>query len=96
MEITNFQDFFENLTFQRLKYTRSFGDRNDEHSTYRNFYGTIKHLRSTKTCILPSEYKKLYNPENVYLAKDGGGAGNNWASGFGQVNVLILKYFLFY
>ena len=29
MEITNFRDFFENLTFQRLKYTRSFGDRND-------------------------------------------------------------------
>jgi tubulin gamma len=34
--------------------------------------------------IMNSEYKKLYNPENVYLAKDGGGAGNNWASGFGQ------------
>ena len=31
--------------------------------------------------IMNSEYKKLYNPENVYLAKDGGGAGNNWASG---------------
>ena len=31
-----------------------------------------------------SEYKKLYNPENIYLAKDGGGAGNNWASGFSQ------------
>jgi tubulin gamma len=35
--------------------------------------------------ILCSEYRKLYNPENVYLAKDGGGAGNNWASGYGQV-----------
>lgn len=34
--------------------------------------------------IMSSEYKKLYNPENVYLAKDGGGAGNNWASGFAQ------------
>ena len=31
-----------------------------------------------------SEYKKLYNPENIYVAKDGGGAGNNWASGFSQ------------
>ena len=31
-----------------------------------------------------SEYKKLYNPENIYLAKDGGGAGNNWASGYSQ------------
>ena len=35
--------------------------------------------------IMASEYKKLYNPENIYLAKDGGGAGNNWASGYAQV-----------
>ena len=34
--------------------------------------------------IMNSEYNKLYNPENVYLAKDGGGAGNNWASGYSQ------------
>ena len=34
--------------------------------------------------IMNSEYKKLYNPENVYVAKDGGGAGNNWASGYSQ------------
>ena len=34
--------------------------------------------------IMNSEYKKLYNPENIYLAKDGGGAGNNWASGYSQ------------
>lgn len=27
---------------------------------------------------------QLYNPENVYLSKHGGGAGNNWASGFSQ------------
>ena len=26
----------------------------------------------------------MYNPENIYLAKDGGGAGNNWASGYAQ------------
>jgi len=32
--------------------------------------------------IMNSEYRKLYNPENVYLAKDGGGAGNNWACGY--------------
>ena len=31
-----------------------------------------------------SEYKKLYNPENIYVDKDGGGAGNNWASAFSQ------------
>ena len=34
--------------------------------------------------ILNSEFSKLYNPENVYLSKHGGGAGNNWASGFSQ------------
>jgi tubulin gamma len=26
----------------------------------------------------------LYNPENIYLSKHGGGAGNNWASGYSQ------------
>jgi tubulin gamma len=34
--------------------------------------------------INKSEYKNLYNPENVWMPKDGGGAGNNWASGFAQ------------
>lgn len=34
--------------------------------------------------IMNSEYAKLYNPENIYLAKDGGGAGNNWANGYSQ------------
>ena len=38
--------------------------------------------------IMSSEYKKLYNPENVYLAKDGGGAGNNWARCVWNVNQL--------
>jgi tubulin gamma len=32
--------------------------------------------------IQNSDYANLYNPENVYVAKDGGGAGNNWAAGF--------------
>lgn len=27
---------------------------------------------------------RLFNPENVFCAQDGGGAGNNWASGFRQ------------
>lgn len=26
---------------------------------------------------------KLFNPENIYLHKEGGGAGNNWATGYG-------------
>ncbi|KAH8343217.1 tubulin gamma-2 chain-like [Drosophila kikkawai] len=34
--------------------------------------------------INTSPYAKLYNQENVFLSKDGGGAGNNWASGFSQ------------
>lgn len=29
-------------------------------------------------------YFQLYNSENIYLAKHGGGAGNNWASGHSQ------------
>ncbi|KZS99179.1 gamma tubulin [Sistotremastrum niveocremeum HHB9708] len=32
--------------------------------------------------ILASPYRGLYNPENIYLSKDGGGAGNIWAQGF--------------
>ena len=38
--------------------------------------------------------RKLYNPENVYLAKDGGGAGNNWACGYslgGDLHEEVLK-----
>ncbi|KAF4523606.1 hypothetical protein B566_EDAN014580 [Ephemera danica] len=34
--------------------------------------------------IMNSEYAKLYNPENIYLSPQGGGAGNNWATGFSQ------------
>ena len=29
-------------------------------------------------------YRSLFNEENVFIAQDGGGAGNNWASGFRQ------------
>ncbi|KAK6009566.1 RNA polymerase Rpb3/Rpb11 dimerization domain protein [Ostertagia ostertagi] len=27
---------------------------------------------------------RLFNPDNVYMSTHGGGAGNNWASGYGQ------------
>jgi tubulin gamma len=27
-------------------------------------------------------YKNIYNPENVYIHKEGTGAGNNWAAGY--------------
>eukprot|EP00929_Paragymnodinium_shiwhaense_P037899 TRINITY_DN20104_c0_g1_i1.p1 TRINITY_DN20104_c0_g1~~TRINITY_DN20104_c0_g1_i1.p1 ORF type:complete len:470 (+),score=121.61 TRINITY_DN20104_c0_g1_i1:279-1688(+) len=32
--------------------------------------------------IQSSEYGDLFNPENIFVSKDGGGAGNNWAKGF--------------
>lgn len=32
--------------------------------------------------ILTSQYRALYNPENIFLSKEGGGAGNNWANGY--------------
>ena len=32
--------------------------------------------------ITSSRHAALYNPENVYVSKDGGGAGNNWAMGY--------------
>ena len=34
--------------------------------------------------ILTSPYANLYNPENIYMSKDGGGAGNNWAYGYSR------------
>lgn len=38
--------------------------------------------------IVNSEYKRLYNRENIYVSKTGGGAGNNWASGYSQGQAL--------
>ncbi|KAG8956632.1 gamma-tubulin [Tulasnella sp. 424] len=32
--------------------------------------------------ILSSSHRALYNPENIFVSKDGGGAGNNWAMGY--------------
>ncbi|RKP19841.1 tubulin-domain-containing protein [Rozella allomycis CSF55] len=34
--------------------------------------------------IMTSAYSNLYNPENIYVAQNGGGAGNNWAHGYSQ------------
>jgi Tubulin/FtsZ family, GTPase domain len=41
-------------------------------------------LKATKVInnILASPYANLYNPENIFVSKDGGGAGNNWAQGY--------------
>jgi hypothetical protein len=32
--------------------------------------------------ILTSPFASLYNPENIFMSQDGGGAGNNWAQGY--------------
>ncbi|KAK9896039.1 tubulin-domain-containing protein [Cystobasidium minutum MCA 4210] len=32
--------------------------------------------------ILTSPFSALYNPENIYLSKEGSGAGNNWGMGW--------------
>lgn len=34
--------------------------------------------------ILQSPYSNLFNPENISLSKDGGGAGNNWSFGYAR------------
>ena len=47
-------------------------------------------LHSTPPCcsvingIQNSEIRNLFNPENIFLSDHGGGAGNNWASGYHQ------------
>ncbi len=30
------------------------------------------------------ELRTLFNPESIFLSTHGGGAGNNWASGYDQ------------
>lgn len=35
----------------------------------------------------------LYNPENVFVSEEGGGAGNNWAQGFAKGIGLQSKIF---
>lgn len=44
--------------------------------------------------IQNSEYRNLYNHENIFVSDHGGGAGNNWASGYHQVFLLTI-FFLF-
>ena len=36
---------------------------------------------------------QLYNPENIYLSKHGGGAGNNWGSGYSHGERLFEEIF---
>eukprot|EP01128_Nolandella_sp_AFSM9_P002022 TRINITY_DN12414_c0_g1_i1.p1 TRINITY_DN12414_c0_g1~~TRINITY_DN12414_c0_g1_i1.p1 ORF type:complete len:487 (-),score=112.82 TRINITY_DN12414_c0_g1_i1:77-1537(-) len=35
----------------------------------------------------------LYNPENIFVPREGGGAGNNWANGFNQGDQLAEEIF---
>ena len=51
---------------------------------------TVMHqCKSVDACrvikgIQNSDIKNLFNPENIFLSDHGGGAGNNWASGYRQ------------
>jgi len=36
--------------------------------------------------IQSSQHRDLFNPENIFVSKEGGGAGNNWASGYRQAS----------
>eukprot|EP00923_Selenidium_pygospionis_P003544 GHVN01005593.1.p1 GENE.GHVN01005593.1~~GHVN01005593.1.p1 ORF type:complete len:453 (+),score=65.18 GHVN01005593.1:143-1501(+) len=38
--------------------------------------------------IQTSGFRNLYNPENFFVSKEGGGAGNNWASGYSQAEAV--------
>ncbi len=40
--------------------------------------------RSVINGIQSSDIRNLFNPENIFISKEGGGAGNNWASGYEQ------------
>ena len=42
---------------------------------------------------MKSPYSRLYNNVNFFLCKQGGGAGNNWASGFAQAEKLQEEVF---
>ena len=35
-------------------------------------------------------YAGLFNPENIFIAKEGGGAGNNWARGYAHAEQVRL------
>ena len=41
--------------------------------------------------IQKSAYANFFNPENIYINPEGGGAGNNWASG--NLSLTFIRYF---
>lgn len=38
--------------------------------------------------IMQSPFGAFYNPENIFVASNGTGAGNNWAAGYSQAQVI--------
>jgi hypothetical protein len=44
---------------------------------------TLNYFQVINT-IQTGSHSNLYNPENVFISKEGGGAGNSWASGYTQ------------
>jgi len=42
--------------------------------------------------IQNSDQRQLYNHENIFLSPQGGGAGNNWASGHDQARHFQVYY----
>jgi len=60
---------------------------------YKYTYLTYNQLTCGATCgaqprvvnkVNSGAYRNLFNPENMFISSDGGGAGNNWASGYRQ------------
>lgn len=41
--------------------------------------------------IQNSEQRQLFNHENMFLSPHGGGAGNNWASGYSQAETFQVQ-----
>ncbi|KAK2704095.1 hypothetical protein QYM36_017596 [Artemia franciscana] len=58
--------------------------------THRQGVGFILSPTTKKALI---SFTPLYNRENVYLSKDGGGAGNNWAAGYSHGDRLFEEIF---
>jgi tubulin gamma len=66
----------------RLHYAASTPQADDEHFIPRSLQLDLE--PRVINGILASPYRNLFNPENFYVSSEGGGAGNNWASGFAQ------------
>jgi tubulin gamma len=59
-----------------------FYESDDEHYIPRSLLIDLEPRVVNKLKI--GSFQNLFNPENMFVAPDGGGAGNNWASGYRQ------------